>query len=243
VTDDFERIWQGRLTGRLDASLGEDARRRILVGGQRLSDESPRREVLVWTGEMLGRLESLAGSERAQQLLAVCTCQYPQAGLADIRACYAETGDVATAHRMLQARFEQFLRQELSLEPSVVTRILERGWGLAGTLRGDQIIATKMPKSGSVRAYFEESDPRRRRALYCHCPRVRQAPVLGATLPRAYCSCGAGFYQGIWEHILSQPVRVEVLSSVLSGDDQCSIAIDLPASTRGTGGPCHTPSD
>ncbi len=243
MTGDFERVWQGRLTGRLDASLGEGARRRILVGGQHLSDQSPRREVLRWTGEMLGRLESLVGSDHTQQLLAECACQYPRAGLADIRACYTDTGDIAAAHRMLQARFEEFVRQELSLEPSVVTRILERGWGLAGTLRGDQIIATKMPKSGSVRAYFEERDARRRRALYCHCPRVRQAPVLGARLPRGYCSCGAGFYQGIWEYILGRPVRVEVLSSVLLGDDQCSIAIHLPASTRGIGGPCHTPSD
>jgi hypothetical protein len=129
---------------------------------------------------------------------------------------------------MLQMRFEDFLEQQLLLEPQLRAAIIERGWGLAGTLRGTHITATKMPKSGSVRAYFAEDDLRRRRALYCHCPRVREALRVGDGLPRTYCACGAGFYKGVWEYILDQPVAVDVLSSVLSGDDQCSIAIHLP---------------
>jgi predicted hydrocarbon binding protein len=48
------------------------------------------------------------------------------------------------------------------------------------------------------------------------------------TLSPTYCYCGAGFYQGIWEEILQQPVQVELLESVLKGDDVCKIAIYLP---------------
>ncbi|HUT21312.1 MAG TPA: hypothetical protein VM366_19345 [Anaerolineae bacterium] len=48
-------------------------------------------------------------------------------------------------------------------------------------------------------------------------------------IPEIYCYCGAGYYKGIWEAILGQPVRVEVLESVLKGGDVCTIAIDLPA--------------
>ena len=45
-----------------------------------------------------------------------------------------------------------------------------------------------------------------------------------------YCYCGAGFYKGIWETILGEQVRVEVLESVMMGGDVCKIAIHLPES-------------
>jgi len=44
-----------------------------------------------------------------------------------------------------------------------------------------------------------------------------------------YCYCGAGFYKDIWEEILQHPVEVEVMESVLKGDDVCKIAIYLPS--------------
>jgi predicted hydrocarbon binding protein len=49
-------------------------------------------------------------------------------------------------------------------------------------------------------------------------------------LPQTYCYCGAGFYQGIWEKVLDEPVQVEVLESVMTGGDVCQIAVELPQS-------------
>ena len=46
--------------------------------------------------------------------------------------------------------------------------------------------------------------------------------------PELFCYCGAGFYKGIWEEIIQEEVKVEVLESVLKGDDVCKIAIYLP---------------
>ena len=237
MTDDFEHLWHGRLTQHLDAALGEEARRAILAGGDELCDASSPRDIIAWTRAVVDRLQSGAGPQNTERLLSACACQYPQPSLADVRARYAESGDVAAAHQMLQSRFEAFLEKDLGLESGLRKEIVARGWGLAGVLEGRTILATKMPKSGPVREYFAERDGRRRRALYCHCPRVRLAPLLDETLPRTYCCCGAGFYKGIWEHILGRPVRVEVLSSVLSGDEQCSVAIHLPDSIRARGGP------
>jgi predicted hydrocarbon binding protein len=75
---------------------------------------------------------------------------------------------------------------------------------------------------------LQESDPEKRRQFYCHCPRIRDVLKSGETIPPIYCYCGAGFYKGIWEEILQQPVQVELLESVLMGDDVCTIRIDLP---------------
>lgn len=236
MTDDFGHTWQARLARHPDAALGEDARRAILEGGEGLSDATSSRDVTRWTREMLERLQAHAGCENSERLLSGCACQYPRSGLAEAGACYEETGDVAAAHLMLQSRFEAFLESDLGLGPELRREIIARDWGLAGVLRGNTLVTTKMPKSRSVGEYLAEPDARRRRALYCHCPRLRQVPLLDETLPRAYCSCGAGFYKGIWEHILGRPVRVEVQSTVLTGDDQCSIVIHLPKSIRERGG-------
>jgi len=68
--------------------------------------------------------------------------------------------------------------------------------------------------------------------MYCHCPRVRELIITGGeSFSTTYCYCGAGFYKEIWEHILQRPVRVEVLESVLGGDDLCRIAIHLSPDT------------
>lgn len=129
---------------------------------------------------------------------------------------------------MLQVKFERFLRETLELEEELVVEIISRGWGLAGYREGNSIIATKIPKSGFLVDYFNETDPAEKRRLYCHCPRVRDGVGLEPALPEVYCYCGAGFYQGIWEEILGEPVTVEVLESVMAGDDVCKIAVHLP---------------
>ena len=57
----------------------------------------------------------------------------------------------------------------------------------------------------------------------------RLKEIVGDTkLSPTYCYCGAGFYKGLWEGILQKPVMVEILESVMKGDDVCKIAIHLP---------------
>jgi predicted hydrocarbon binding protein len=187
------------------------------------------------------KLGSLVTEEERKAIMTGCACQYPTSALQDIRAAYEESaGDIDLAHRLLQERFEAFLVESLALEDELVEEIVGRGWGLAGILQGDTIIATKIPKSGYLVEYMEETDPGRRRELYCHCPRIRDVlqtshPASSGALGETYCYCGAGFYKGIWEEILQAPVDVEVLESVLKGDDVCKIAIRV-----GHRGPGHS---
>jgi hypothetical protein len=130
---------------------------------------------------------------------------------------------------MLQERFEAFLRDGLQLDDELIEDVVGRGWGAAGIWTGREIIATKIPKSGHLVEYLNEVDPERRRQLYCHCPRVRDVLSSPYSLSPTYCFCGAGYYQGIWEGILQQPVEVDLRASVLKGDDVCTVAIRLPA--------------
>ncbi|MGD8395323.1 MAG: hypothetical protein PVF43_07590 [Candidatus Eiseniibacteriota bacterium] len=229
ATTDFDRQWLERLATSTERHAGPAVCRRVLRGSDRLDADSPRDEVIDWTRAALQRLAHHTSDRQRHDIMTGCACEYPRHRLAAIRAAYRRTGDVAVAHRMLEEQFVDFLRETLELDAATVRLILGRGWGLAGVLRDDgTLLATKIPASGQLRAYLETRDPERRRLLYCHCPRVRDAVRLGRTLPVTYCLCGAGFYRGIWQEILGRPVRVEVVSSVLAGDEACRILVHLP---------------
>jgi len=129
---------------------------------------------------------------------------------------------------MLQEQFESFLANTLELCDDLIQELVRSGWGVAGVVKGDTIVATKIPKSGYLVAYMNEPDPEKKRQLYCHCPRIRDVLKMAETISPTYCYCGAGYYKGIWEEILQEPVEIEVLKSVLDGDEVCTVAIHLP---------------
>lgn len=228
---DFEKAWQSKLKTGLDQHLDPKERDRIMVGSEHLKMESSTMDKVIWSCEMLERLEEVTDEKTRREIMTGCACHYPKAELDDARGIFLETGDVDQVIDLLQAKFESFLLDDLELDEDLVLEIVSRGWGLAGVREGDRIIATKIPKSGYLEEYFQSNDPAEKRKLYCHCPRVRDGVGDDPQLPREYCYCGAGFYQGIWETVLREPIRVEVLESVMDGGNVCKIAVHLPEST------------
>jgi len=218
----FHARWLSKLSRSLCEAAGEGVRDRVMEGSQ----ESPSGgDLIEWTRGAMERLEALLGEE-AGEVMTGCACQYPRERLGHLRERYAETGDLDLVHGMLQEQFLATTRDFLGLDEGQLKDIVRRGWGVAGVRRGNTIIATKMPFE--YHDYFRAATPEERRYRFCHCQGVREAIKRGETLPATYCYCGAGFYRGIWEYILQRPVRVEVLESVLRGDDACRIAIHLP---------------
>ena len=227
---DFERSWQNKLATGLDQLLETPERDWILSGGETLTMDSPTIDKLVWTCEMMERLIDRVDPETTKQVFADCHCSYPVKDLLEEKMTYRLYGDIDQVLSLLQTKFEGFLREDLELDEELVSEIISRGWGLAGVRDGERIIATKIPKSDYLVDYSVTEDPLEKRKLYCHCPRVRDGVGEDPQLMEEYCYCGAGFYKGIWETILGEPVQVEVLESVMHGGDVCKIAIQLPES-------------
>ena len=225
---DFDRYWVEKFSQCLEENAGVEVRAAVMQGSEALSINSDRQEVADWTKTAMEELGTLVDEEKLKTIMTSCACQYPKSDLQNIRQKYAETQDLDLVHSMLQQRFENFLRESLELDNAMVTEIINRGWGLAGIIDGNTIIATKIPKSGFLVDYMNESDLQKKRQYYCHCPRIRDVLKYGQTLPKTYCYCGAGFYKSIWEEIIQKPVEVEVLESVLDGGEVCKIAIHLP---------------
>ncbi|HUS84290.1 MAG TPA: DUF6144 family protein [Anaerolineales bacterium] len=225
---DFDRAWMDKFQNHLDEMVGEEIREAVIQGGKTLSAESSRLEVIEWTRQAMERLDSVVDEKASRSILSACACQYPKANLQEMKSVYAATKDIGRVHAMFQDQFELFLKDTIRVSEEMLAEIVDRGWGSAGIKRGNTIISTKIPKSGHLIEYMNETDPEIRRQIYCHCPRVREAVRDNLMISSTYCYCGAGFYKRIWEEILQQPVEVEVLESVLSGGEVCKIAIHLP---------------
>lgn len=96
-----------------------------------------------------------------------------------------------------------------------------------GIRKGELVIITKMPYS--TKEFIHETDKWKKRYFYCHNPWIREALLKeDRPIDPVFCGCSAGFFKNFWEAVLNQPVRVEVLKSLIKGDQICEFALHLP---------------
>jgi len=97
---------------------------------------------------------------------------------------------------------------------------------LSATHHDGILYLTKIPYDPD--AYLKETDPIKKRYLTCHCPFAREAILKGEPkISKNWCHCSAGFEKFHFETIMDKTLEVDVLESVLNGDDRCRFAIHL----------------
>jgi hypothetical protein len=84
---------------------------------------------------------------------------------------------------------------------------------------------TKLSKDGDI-LYQYYTPHAFTPAMRCYCSLLRGLPE-DATISLTYCHCSKAFVQRLWESVLEQPVKVELLRSVVSGDSECKFAVHL----------------
>jgi hypothetical protein len=94
---------------------------------------------------------------------------------------------------------------------------------------GNIIYVTKIPHN--PKGFLEATDPKQKRASYCHCALIRPAIRDGTPVSPTFCLCGSGWYKSLWEGVLGKPVRVEIVETVSQGAERCTFAIHLPVDT------------
>jgi len=61
---DFDRAWMEKFQTYLDEMVGEEIREVVIRGGETLSADSSRLEVIEWTQQAMERLDSLVDEKR-----------------------------------------------------------------------------------------------------------------------------------------------------------------------------------
>jgi effector-binding domain-containing protein len=203
--------WNRLLSDNLTRVLGEEGRREVVQGSGALTLESTLEERFAWTKGAMERLGGLASEAQTYDVVSSCAHVFPKDLLPQLRTVYDEA--------------RAGTDDPLEAVDAVIEFMADRPvWGPRSRREGRLVYAAKNPRD---RAGYEAAETEaERRSAYCFCPTVRNC--LDQGMPITFCYCGAGWYRQRWEAALGRPVRVEVVKSVLKGDDLCQFAIHLP---------------
>lgn len=185
---------------------------------------------------VMERLECLVDAETREQIFVDSFRDLPDSHYQEDRERYLACGDLDEFLEMKRqqsiAHLEQirdegrlFFDQEITDE--VLAFVRENPEIAEGVRRGNILYVTKIPYR--TKEYLAEADEDKKRYYYCHCPWARESLREGeARVSAAFCQCSAGYHKKPWEVILGQPIKAEVLESVLKGDLRCRFALHLP---------------
>lgn len=197
----------------IDEHGGPGISEKVLEGHTGLADATPGERAAWSLGAMERLLEAIPDIDTCAKIMEGRACvfveEFGEEPLLELRKIYQETGGVEGVFEAMARDREKHTRPYRD---------------------GDVIVEVKAP--GDEEAFEGAQTPEEKRVAYCHCPLAR-AGAATAPLPYPYCYCGGGWYGAIWEFILEKPVRVELLESVMRGDERCAFAIHVPPGILG----------
>jgi effector-binding domain-containing protein len=206
--------WQGLLRENLDRVLGERTRQEVMQGGDRVDIESTVDERFRWVKGAIERIDRLA-DETKYDIVSGCAHVFPSRQVGKLKVVYedarAKTSDPLAA-----------------VDAVIEFMDTDPGWGERPLRRGNVIYSSKAPRD--PQGHANAKSEKEKREAYCFCPLVRSH--LDEGMPIAFCYCGAGWYRQQWEGAIGRPVRIEIVQSILKGDDVCQFAIHLPYNTE-----------
>ena len=117
-----------------------------------------------------------------------------------------------------------FFAQEIDEE--VVEYVRNNPEIMGGVREGDVIYETKIPYM--TKKFLHEKDEKMKRYYACHCGWVREGIRSGLKVSPNFCYCSAGYHKRPWEIIFDQPLKADVMKTLLNGDLVCRFAIHIP---------------
>jgi effector-binding domain-containing protein len=195
--------WTRRFSTKLEEVLGAEIKDEVLSPMSNLNIDTPTETRQKALCKSLKILESKTNHEQQYEILSHCAHVFPVELIPPMRDVYKSTGSV----------------------DAVIEAMVSKGGFYPKLLRreGSIIYSEKGPSNPT--AYKEAKTEAEKRRAYCFCPLIRDS--LDET-PEIFCNCSAGWPKQLWEGILEQPLKVDIVQSLTKGDEICEFAIHLP---------------
>ena len=203
--------WNELFGRNLERVLGKEARQKIIQGSDELTLASTINERFHWVKGAMEKLDNLADQGKKYDILSSCAHVFPVGQIEKLKVVYEEA----------RTRTNDSLK---AVDAVIEFMDEDPGWGEPPLRKGNVIYSTKQPRD--PQAYKNAKSQAEKRKSYCFCPLVRNHLDKGMSI--TFCYCGAGWCRQQWEGAIGKPVRIEVVKSVLKGDDVCQFAIHLP---------------
>ena len=189
--------------------LGEAAARQVI--GDQIFLESTQAERFAWTKNMVDRLDQVSDDLQRYEILSACSHVFPREQAEKMREVYQQATKQGTDPLVAVDTVVAFMKEDPGWRPNIIRE-------------GNLLYTTKNPSNPEAYARAETELERKR--AYCFCPIISEQMEEG--MSDSYCYCSAGWERKQWEVALDQPLRVEVVKSLLKGDLECQFAIHLP---------------
>jgi len=196
--------WMDRFTSKLETELGPKVKDEVLAPLSHLNFDTPADQRQRALCKSLEILASKTNGEQQYDILSHCAHVFPMELIPPMRDLYRSTSSV----------------------DSVIEAMTSAGGYYPKLLRREGSIVYSEKGPANPTAHKESKTEAERRRAYCFCPLIRNC--LDNT-PEIFCNCAAGWPKQLWEGILEQPLRIEIVQSLTKGDGTCEFAIHLPA--------------
>jgi hypothetical protein len=228
------------LARRLESIAGPGTRARVFQGIQAPPDGAPPETAIGPTITVLRRMASELPEEVCARVLAGNIHDIPASAFAGERERFLAAASIdaylAEKHARSIAELERYLAEgRLWYEQRITRRVVEYVRAnpeiLGGVRHGERILFTKIPYAPDE--WLQEKDPARRRYLACHCPLARASiPGAGPRIPAIFCNCSAGFEKLPFGAAFGAEPAVDVVESILAGNERCRFSITIPEGCR-----------
>jgi hypothetical protein len=220
---------------RIEENFGKECVKKILQGLKELPLGAGPKKKAEFTLEYMKRLEENLSEADRKKVLTGNNHDIPIDNFFVTRDEFKNHNDIdlllknmhSRAVKTLEEHYEQnkiWFEQEIT--PGVIDFVKNNQELLAGVRKGDKIYNTKIPYNPDK--YLTEKDPVLKRYYACHCPFARESILNdNINIDKTWCYC-SGFNKLKFDVIFEEPVEVEVIESVLSGDDRCRFVFKIP---------------
>lgn len=208
----FPRWLEGLAEG-LKTYSDDETQQHVMAGAADLEPVAPIEARLDWVQQAMQKLDqAIPDPEMRGLIIHGCAHRFPEVRIEKMRVLYQELGSI-------DALIEWIGKDKVANGGA--------SWYGNPVREGNTIYDVKDP--ASPEEYKQAETELEKRMARCFCPIVRAAIKANRTLSPTFCNCSAGFTAQFWQSVLQQPLQIEVLESVLKGDDVCKFAIRLPS--------------
>lgn len=204
--------WQALFGEHLGRVMDQVVRDAVMEDSDTIFLESSPDERFAWVKSAVDRFDQVSDDFQRYEVISSCSHVFPRSQAEKMRAVYLKA-----------------FAQEPDMHTAVdaVLRFMDedKGWAPGRRIRdGNVIYITKNPSNPE--AYEKATTDLERKQAYCFCPIIK-ANIENGMSP-TFCYCSAGFERKQWEVALDQPVKIDVVKSLLKGNMQCQFAVHLP---------------
>lgn len=221
----------------IENDLGKDRAKRIFDGIELPSLGTGNKEKPEKTKQIIERLESTFDEEKCLDFLSRGLHKLPEDYFQKERQKYLKSKNIDDYLEQKHSEFVDILENHMKenrlfftqkIDEEVIEFVRNDQMISAGIRDGDIIYITKIPYM--AKKYLTEKNDKLKRYYYCHCPWVREAIKNSQEdrIPKKICYCSAGFFKQTWDIVLDHPVKIDVVNSILMGDNFCKFALHLP---------------